>query len=381
MGHVWRVILNEYLTPGLLIAGGFAVLIAGGEVLVRGAVGIAKAARIAPLVIGLTVVAFCTSAPELAVVLEASFMGQGDLAVGNIVGSCICNVLLVLGLSALVGPLVVSARLVRLEVPLMIAAAVAVLVLGLDGSIDRRDGLILFAAMLVYMVWTVLTVRRESRQVQEELAHLVRDGDELESQEAKPKRRAGGIGAQLMLIVAGVAMLVVASGWLVEGSVTIAKLLGVSELIIGLTVLAIGTSLPEVATCVIASVRGYRDLAVGNVVGSNILNILAVLGLSAAVAPAGIDVSAEALKFDIPVMIAVSVACLPIFFTGWKIERWEGGLFLGYYVLYLAYLVGTANPDDLLTRQFVIIILVFVVPLTAITLTIGVWRTWRTKAE
>lgn len=368
--------MNEYLMPGLLIAVGFAVLIAGGEVLVRGAAGMAKAARVAPLVIGLTVVAFCTSAPELAVVLKASFAGQADLAVGNIVGSCICNVLLVLGLSALVGPLVVSARLVRLEVPLMIVAAVAVLVLGFDGCIDRRDGLMMFAAMLVYMVWTVLTSRRESREVQEELARLAGEGN----QETPPKRRAAGLGIQLMLIAAGVAMLVVASDWLVDGSVTIAKLLGVNELIIGLTILAVGTSLPELATCLVASFRGHRDLAVGNVVGSNILNILAVLGLSAAVAPDGINVSAEALKFDIPVMIAVSVACLPIFFTGWKIDRWEGALFLGYYVLYLAYLAGTANPDDLWARQLGIVVLVFLVPLTVVTLAIGVLRTWRKRA-
>lgn len=362
--------MNEYLAPGLMIAGGFVVLIAGGEVLVRGAAGLARIVRVSPLVIGLTIVALCTSTPELAVVLQASLSGQTDLAVGNVVGSCICNVLLVLGLSAVVAPLIVSARLVRLEVPLMIAASVAVLVLGLDGTVDCRDGLILFAALPVYMVWTVLVGRRESSQVKEELA---RGGNP-----TAVIRKVGVLG-RLLLIAVGVGMLGIGSSWLVEGSVSIAERLGVSRLVIGLTILAVGTSLPEVTTCVIASFRGHYDLAVGNAVGSNILNILAVLGLTAAVAPKGIAVSAEALSFDIPVMIAVSVVCLPIFVTGWKITRWEGLLFLGYYALYLSCLVVTANLRGDLVRNGLLIGLAIIVLLTAVGLSVGVFGNWRKK--
>ena len=348
------------------------MLIAGGEVLVRGAAGLARIMRISPLVIGLTIVAFCTSAPELAVVLQASLSGQADLAVGNVVGSCICNVLLVLGLSALVAPLIVHARLVRLEVPLMIIAAVAVLVLGLDGAIDRRDGLILFAALPIYMAWTVLAGRRESNRAKDELAGGGR---------ATATSRSNGMPGSLLLIAVGVGMLGIGSNCLVDGSVTIAKQLGVSQLIIGLTILAVGTSLPEVATCVIAAFRGHYDLAVGNVVGSNILNILAVLGLSAAVAPKGIAIPAAALWFDVPVMIAVSVACLPIFVSGWRISRQEGLLFLGYYVLYLAYLVITANHGGELVRNGVSIGLAILVPLTAVALAVGAFGSFRKKPE
>ncbi len=364
--------MNEYFAPGWMIAGGFVVLIAGGEVLVRGAAGLARIMRISPLVIGLTIVAFCTSAPELAVVLQAGFTGQTELAVGNVVGSCICNVLLVLGLAALVAPLIVQARLVRFEVPLMIAASLAVLLMGLDGVIDRRDGIILFAALPIYLAWAVLAGHRESKEVKEELAGEVAATD---------AGRSDTVWGRLILIAAGVGMLVVGSSLLVDGSVTIAKQMGVSQLIIGLTILAVGTSLPEVATCVIASFRGHYDMAVGNVLGSNIINILAVLGLPAALSPGGICVPADALLFDIPVMIAVSVACLPIFITGWRISRTEGFLFVGYYAIYITYLAITANPANDLTRNGLFIGLAIIVPLTLGTAAVGVSRACRKKAE
>ena len=359
--------LAAFLVPSLLILVGFIVLIAGGEVLVRGASGMARAMHISPLVIGLTVVAFCTSCPELAVCLKAAFAGKADFAVGNIVGSCICNILFVLGLAAMMGALVVRARLVWLEVPLMILAAVLTLIFGLDGTIDRVDGLIFMAFLVGYMIWTVIASRRESKAVKEELAKL--GGAEV---------KTGWLGVLgfFSLVVVGVTLLVVASSWLVDGAVDIARLLGVSELMIGLTILALGTSLPEAATCVIASLRNERDIAVGNVVGSNIMNILAVLGTSAVIAPEGISVSETALHLDIPVMIIVSFACLPIFFTGHRIERWEGGLFLAYYVVYLAYLI-LAETNAVAARQFGMVIGVFVIPLTAITLLVLLLRSLR----
>jgi len=363
--------LADYVTPSLLILLGLIVLILGGEVLVRGASKTARAMHISPLIIGLTVVAFCTSCPELAVCLKAAFVGKADFAVGNVVGSCICNILLILGLSALFGALVVHARLVRFEVPLMIVAAAFTLVFGFDGVIGRIDGLILVGFFAGYTIWTVTISRRESQAIREELVRL----DIVEV-----KTGWLGVLGYLSLVVFGVALLVLASDWLVKGSVDIARLLGVSDLMIGLTILAIGTSLPEAATSVIASLRGERDIAVGNVVGSNILNIFAVLGLSAAIAPQGIEVSQTALHLDIPVMIAASLACLPIFFTDHRIDRWEGGLFLAYYAVYMAYLI-LAETNTLAARTFGTIVLLFVVPLTAVTLFVLVVRSARRAAK
>lgn len=357
--------------PAFLIVAGLCVLLAGGEALVRGASGLAATFRISPLVIGLTVVAFGTSAPELAVVLQSSFAGETDLAVGNVVGSCIFNVLFVLGLAAMVLPLVVSARLVRLEVPLMIASSVAVLLFGLDGELGRLDGLVLFGALIAYMGWTVWQSRKESAEFKGKLEGAV------ETRAGVARRRAAWhVAVQVGLVLLGLVLLVVGSKWLINGSVKIAQALKVSELMIGLTILAVGTSLPEIVTSVLATVRGQPEIAVGNVVGSNILNILAVLGLSSIVAPHGIDVSRDALALDIPVMIAVAVACLPIFFTNYRIDRWEGYLFFAYYLAYTTYLIlHAAQPERGYT--FGLIVLMFIVPLTAVTLVITVLKALR----
>jgi cation:H+ antiporter len=289
------------------------------------------------------------------------------LAVGNVVGSNIANVLLILGVSALVAPLVVSSQLVRFDVPLMIAVSFLMLVLAWDGMVGRVDGCILFVGVLGYTAWSIRQSRQESKEVKTELAAQVA---------VPPKATAARILQQLALIVTGFVLLGVGSRWLVSGSIDIARLLGVRELIIGLTVVAVGTSLPELVTSIVASVRGQRDIAVGNVVGSNLFNILCVLGLSAIVAPDGIRVSPEALRLEIPIMIAVAVACLPIFFTGNLIARWEGGLFFAYYVAYTTYLVLAATHAAI-TRTFGVIITAFVIPLTAITLAVGVVRALR----
>jgi cation:H+ antiporter len=180
------------------------------------------------------------------------------------------------------------------------------------------------------------------------------------------------------LVIAGLALLVIGSNWLVNGAVALARALGVSELILGLTIIAIGTSLPELATSIIAGLRGARDIAVGNIIGSNIFNILAGLGLTALIAPGGAQVSQAALRFDIPVMIAAAVACLPIFYIGHRISRWEGGLFFGYYIAYTIYLILTATRHHA-ASQFRIVMLWFVIPLTVVTLLIFVYRTARAK--
>jgi len=353
---------------GLLhLIAGLVLLVLGAETLVRGASRLAATIGISPLVIGLTVVAFGTSSPELAVSVKSALSGQADIAVGNVVGSNIFNVLFILGLSALVAPLVVSQQLVRFDVPLMIAVSVVVLALGWDAKIGRGEGLLLFSGLVAYLLFLIYQSRKESKQIADEYAK------EYGPDNRPPTPRWLTNGG---LVLGGLALLVLGSHWLVAGAVAIAQRLGVSELIIGLTIVAAGTSLPEVATSVIASLRGERDIAVGNVVGSNLFNMLGVLGLSGMVAPAGIDVPRVALGFDIPVMIAVAFACLPIFFTGNLIARWEGALFLGYYMAYTLYLILMATRHHALPL-FSTTMLYFVVPLTVLTLGIVTLRAMR----
>lgn len=347
---------------------GIALLVVGAEVLVRGAARLAAGVGISPLVIGLTVVAYGTSAPEMAVSVGAALAGEADITLGNVVGSNIFNVLFILGVSAVVAPLAVSQQLVRLDVPLMIGVSILVLILSLDGKIGRLDGLLLAAGMVVYTVFVVWQSRLEGRQVQEEYAAEFGHGKH---------RAARQLIVQLALILVGLACLVVGARWLVAGAVAIATALGLSELVIALTIVAAGTSLPEVATSIVASLRGERDIAVGNVVGSSLFNILAALGLSSLVAVNGIHLPPAAVHFDIPVMIAVALACLPIFFTGHVIARWEGALFLGYYVAYTLYLLLKAAQHEALPT-FSAIMLIFVIPLTGVTLLILVARSGRT---
>jgi cation:H+ antiporter len=355
---------NSSVVASVQILLGFISLIVGGELLVRGASQLAAAIRVSSLVIGLTVVAFGTSSPELAVSLRSALAGNADIAVGNVVGSNVFNVLFILGVSASIVPLTVAGQLIRRDVPLMVLASLAFLLLGLDGRIGRLDGLLLCCGLLAFTFWSIGAGRRES---------IVRPP---ETDGGRPPLVASGIFINICLIVAGLALLAIGSNWLIAGSVAVASHLGVSELIIGLTIVAAGTSLPEVVTSVVAACRGERDIAVGNVVGSNLFNLLCVLGLSSCIAPDGLAVSPAALRFDIPVMVAVAVACLPIFFTGHVIARWEGALFLGYYLIYVAYLTLDASGSSV-TRTLASVMLVFVIPLTILTLLITVYRSTR----
>ena len=348
----------------LLFALGLALLLAGAELLVRGASRLAAAVGISPLVIGLTVVAFGTSAPELAVSTGSALTGRPDIAFGNVVGSNILNILVILGLAALISPLAVHRQLIRFDVPLMVAVSLLVLLFALDGSVGRWEGLALLAGIVAYTVWVIRQSRKESRAVQAEYER------EFGAKDAGPAQR---LWLQVLLILAGLGMLVLGAKWLVAGAVAIALWLGLSELVIGLTIVAAGTSLPEVATSVLASIRGERDIAVGNVVGSNLYNILAVLGLAAAVAPDGVAVATAALNFDVPVMIAVSIACLPVFISGGAIDRWEGAIFLLYYALYAAFLVLQATQHDMI-HAFTGAVLTYVLPLTLLTLAVIFWR-------
>ena len=349
-----------YLIAGLVL------LVIGAEVLVRGAARLAAQFSIPPLIIGLTVVAFGTSAPETAVSVQSAFNGSGDLAIGNVIGSNIANVLLILGLTALIAPLIVSRQLIRLDVPIMIGASLLTFGLAWDGSLSRLDGALLFAGVLASTGFLIYSARKDKGGDDDEFAK------EFGLDEA-PKPYAWAIN--LGLIIAGLVLLVTGSNFLVEGAVTLARALGISELVIGLTVVAVGTSLPELATSILAAIKGERDIAVGNIVGSNIFNLLCVLGLASLVSPAAISVSPNALAFDFPVMIAVAVACLPIFFAGYRINRWEGLLFLAYYVAYTLYLIlsSTGRPfADVMGEA----ILGYVLPLTAVTLVVIAARAW-----
>jgi cation:H+ antiporter len=357
--------------PVILFVLGGVLLVGGAELLVRGASRLALAAGISPLVVGLTVVAFGTSAPELAVTVGSALTGQADVALGNVVGSNIFNILFILGLAALIRPLVVAQQLVRLDVPLLIGVSVVVLGMGLDGRIGRLDGSVLTLGVLTYTVFLIRLSRRERPEVVAEYDQALR-GDPDPSPAARPL-------LDVLLVLVGLGLLVLGSRSLVDAAVETATRLGVSELVIGLTIVAAGTSLPEVATSVLAAIRGQRDIAVGNAIGSCLFNLLAVLGIGSLVASDGIGVPAGALTFDLPIMIAVAIAALPVLFTGYTISRTEGAVFLAYYLAYASYLVLVAT-DHGAAGTLGIAMTVFVLPLTVLTLLVAVVRSRRRHA-
>jgi cation:H+ antiporter len=345
---------------------GLVALVVGADLLVRGASRLALSFGISPLVVGLTIVAFGTSAPEMAVSVNAVLDGKADLSVGNVVGSNIFNVLFILGASAVITPLIVHVQLIRQEVPIMLGASLLLVALALDGVLSMVDGALLFGLVVAYTVFLIVQSRRESAAVRAQAWP--------EGEPAPPDTWDSKLPVQLLLIVAGLGGLVLGSEWLVEASVAFAKTLGVSDLVIGLTIVAAGTSLPEVATSITAAIKGERDIAVGNVVGSNTFNILACLGLSSLVSGStGVPVAPSVLAFDIWVMLAVALACLPVFVTAREIARWEGAVFLLYYTAYVAYLILAAQKHAALA-PFSTVMMSFVVPLTVVTLVISLLR-------
>lgn len=338
----------------LLFILGLALLIGGAEILVRGAAQLAALFGISPLVIGLTVVAFGTSSPEFAVTIKSTLSGQGSLALGNVIGSNICNVLLILGLSAMITPLFVARQLVRCEVPLMILVSCAVLLFAWDGALSRSEGLLLILGLLAYIAFQVVQSRKEPAAPDEDFGPV-------------DKSRAGWL-KNTALVIGGLALLLLGSRWLVSSAVSIAQQFKVSEAVIGLTVIAVGTSLPEIVTSIIAALRGKGDIAVGNVVGSNIFNLLGVLGLAGIIAPDGVAVPPATLSLDLPVMLLTALACLPIFFTDSLISRQEGALFFGYYCAYTLHLILTAAEHEKALPGFDVAIVYFAIPMTAVTL-------------
>jgi cation:H+ antiporter len=346
----------------LIFLAGLIGLVVGAELLVRGASKLALSFGISPLVVGLTIVAFGTGAPEVAVSIGAVLEGKTDIAIGNVVGSNIFNVLFTLGLSAIITPLVVNVQLIRQEVPIMIGTSLLLLALALDGTLSIWDGALLFSILVLYTVFLVVQSRAQTKAANDEYA--------AEFKPASPGAWDAKLPAQLLMIATGLVFLVMGSEWLVDASIIFAKAMGVSDLVIGLTVVAAGTSMPEVATSITAAIKGERDIAVGNVVGSSTFNILGCLGLSSMVSGnLGLVIAPSIMAFDIWVMLAVALACLPVFVTGREIARWEGCVFLFYYAAYVVYLILAAQQHDALST-FSMAMMSFVLPITVITLAV-----------
>ena len=349
-----------------LFALGLITLIVGARSLVRGASKLALSLGVSPLVIGLTVVSMGTSAPEVAVSVGAALQGRTDMAVGNVIGSNIFNVLFILGLSALIAPLVVNAQLIRQEVPIMIGASLLLVAFAIDGRVGQTESVLLLSLLAAYTVFLIVQSRRQTQATRDEYAESMPPDRDWDRHWA----------VQAALVAVGLVLLVAGSNWLVDAAVAFARAFGVSELVIALTIVSAGTSMPEVATSVTAALKGERDIAVGNVVGSNTFNVLGCLGASGLVAAGGLPVPGAALAFDLWVMLAVAFACLPVFLSGREIARWEGGLFVGYYFAYAAFLVLAARQHQSLPA-FSAAMLSFVLPLTIVTLLVSMLRTER----
>lgn len=328
---------NPWLASLAVVLGGGA-LIAGGEALVRGASKIALGLKISPLIVGLTIVALCTSAPEMAVSLSAALGSDpsgADVALGNVVGSNVCNVLLILGICALVKPLSTSTTLVKRDFPLVALFSLATLAAVFvarqdDGSfhLPQIYGFLLLAAFVVYEIVAIRQARRDPDAQNADVA-----------EQSQEKKNAKYWLVALCQLVFGLVFLVAGAQGFVGGAVSIARMIGVSELVIGLTLVAVGTSLPELTVSVIATLRGEVDVAMGNVVGSNLCNLLLILGGTLSLLPQGIAVQRQSAFVDLPVMAASAILVAWFAFTGRKVERWEGACLLAGQIGYAVYLV------------------------------------------
>lgn len=309
------------------ISFGLLLLYAGAEGLVRASSSLALRLKISPLVIGLTIVAFGTSMPELVVSMKTALSHQGAISIGNVVGSNIFNIAIILGLSALIYPLKINIKLLRSDTPIMILAAILFVILFRDFQLTFLEGFILFFCIVLYTVINFYLAKRAS----------VTDINQIKS-EIVASKYFKNIYIEILTIVVSLLILVIGAKYLINGSVNFAKLLGISEAVIGLTIIAAGTSLPELATSVVASYRKQSDIAVGNIIGSNIFNILGILGISSLLSPingTGINL------IDVYVMIAVSILLFPLMLSKFEIKRWEGLILLGFYVVYIYYLVNS----------------------------------------
>lgn len=308
------VCLGACILDYIFVAAGLLCLFLGGEALVRGSVGIAQRLSMSPLLIGLTVVGFGTSTPELLVSVDAAWRGVPDISVGNIVGSNIANILLIMGITALVWPIRISGATLRRDTGVMVAAALCLVPIFMLGEIGRTAGALLFAGLLTYLAWAYLRPGPDSEDAMPE--------------GVQPSALIGGLW-----VLAGLVALIFGARFLVDGAVSIARDAGLSEAFIGLTIVAIGTSLPELATSVVAAFRRQSEIAIGNVIGSNIFNVLGILGITALIKP--IPVADRFLTFDLPIMIAISLMITALLLTRPVIGRGAGVVFLVGYVVYI----------------------------------------------
>jgi len=355
----------------VLLVLGLVILVLGAELLVRGSVQLASLARISPLIIGLTVVAFGTSAPELAVSAVSSYGGEAEIALGNVLGSNIFNVALILGLSATIIPLTVASQLVRLDVPLMIGVTIGVWLAAFDGMLQLWEGIVMWVLFVFYTGWLVISGRKETIDTDESL-------EENKTDEASEVRRPVWMRSviNLSLVVFGLALLVAGAHLLVESATTIARQFGVSDIIIGLTIVAAGTSLPELATSIVAAFKGERDIAIGNVVGSNIFNLLVVLSTATIFSGGGIAVSSEVFWFDLSIVVWIALLCWPMFVSHGVLSRSEGIIMLVVYLLYTGLLVLDASGFQQ-TASYKTIFCFGVMPATLAIISLMSWRLHR----
>lgn len=324
---------------GQLIAGSLLLLI-GGEGVVRGASRLAILARLSPLFVGLTVVSLGTSAPEMAVSVATALEGKADITIGNVVGSNLFNMLMIVGFSAIVAALPVDRQITYFDVPVMIAACVSMGIVGYDGNISRIDGMMLLLAMVVYFAISYkLGKQKPSDEMQEFVDEVA--GEPIANESVAKK--IGAVLLQVVILAVGVGALILGCEWFVAGSVTFARFFGLSEAVIGLTIVSVGTSLPELVTSVAATLKGERGIAIGNAVGSTILNIFAVLGVSSVVSPIGINVLRSIEFIDIPVMIGAALVTWFVFRTDHTVTRLEGVFLTLLYCGYIVYLLIANN--------------------------------------
>lgn len=317
--------LTRVMTTALLLLLGLVLLYFGAESLVRGSSSLALRLGVSPLLVGLTVVAFGTSAPEMVVSLKAALMGQGDISVGNVVGSNICNIGLILAFCCVVVPIRVASQIIRIDTPIMIGVTALAIGLLYDGQVTRIEGITLFGLLVVYVGFSIWLARRQPK-------------DALAGEfEGEIKVSKKGLLVDLLLVVAGLVMLVFGARSLVDSAIVIAKAFGMSEAVVGLTIVAVGTSLPEFATSLVAAIKKEADIAVGNVVGSNIFNILGILGVSAAITPLE---SGGITPLDLAVMAGFALILWPLSRTGHTLNRFEGLALVTGYIAYVAWLVS-----------------------------------------
>ncbi|MBE0570578.1 MAG: calcium/sodium antiporter [Ignavibacteriaceae bacterium] len=302
---------------------GLVALFIGAEGLIRGSSALALKIGITPLVVGLTVVAFGTSTPELVVSIKAAIIGNSSISLGNVIGSNIANIALILGVAALIKPLDVHANVIRREIPIMIGLSFLLIILIIDGEVGLFDGIVLTLGILVYTIANIVMARKEKNA-------------EVEAEFIEGLKTRLGVPVSTIIIFGGLALMIFGANLFVNSAIAVAKAIGVSDAIIGLTVVAIGTSLPELITAIVASYKNEADIAIGNVVGSNIFNILGILGVTAIVIPLS---SAGISYIDFGVMLFTALILLPLSKTGFRISRFEGGLLLTGYIVYIYYLL------------------------------------------